>query len=389
MVVLRQEDCTEKIEIAAQAVLSEIAAIQIGEEPKLSLLENRVLETLELVKTALIKLSQSREQEQYQQIVQQHDRQLQQLAAVHKEMKQQRDRDRTHYRQHLQGNALTAALADLTKASQRDSTERRKLKHEKESAISPLAKLMVQSEQSIRTLKRYYTGISSQWQAQMQLAYSVPENAIPLPIIYQDEFLMVIDKPAGLLSVPGRKFHLQDSVTSRLKHQLPAQTFLQPVHRLDQATSGLLAIALSPQIHRALSQQFAQRQVCKNYEAILSAPVSQTKGTIELPISPDAANRPKQIVDFQQGKPSRTDFKLITPGEHPRIAFSPHTGRTHQIRVHAAHPKGLNAPILGDVLYGDERILPKKRQLYLHATFLCFTHPITKDVRALTSNVPY
>ena len=100
MVVLRQEDCTEKIEIAAQAVLSEIAAIQIGEETKLSLLENRVLETLELVKTALIKLSQSREQEQYQQIVQQHDRQLQQLAAVHKEKKQQRDSDRTHYRQH-------------------------------------------------------------------------------------------------------------------------------------------------------------------------------------------------------------------------------------------------------------------------------------------------
>ncbi len=229
------------------------------------------------------------------------------------------------------------------------------------------------------------------------------EAIAPLPIVYQDEHLIVVDKPAGLLSVPGRRYHLQDSVLGRLRHQLPNLSFLQAVHRLDRDTSGLLAIAASADIHRALSQQFAQRQVHKTYEAILSGPLSgpfsslrsspaeKAVGTVELPLRAHPEARPKQIVDFQQGKLSRTEFRLLTSGEFPKVELVPHTGRTHQLRMHAAHPKGLNAPILGDVLYsgGPKSKRPKSERLHLHATELAFVHPVTKAPLCFKSLAPF
>ena len=374
-----------EVKTAAETLIGELSDSSRLTEAEISAIESRVLETLTQLKGQLIGLKQIPEEEQCQQIVQQYDRQLQQLAATHKENKQQRDRNRSFYLQQLQGHKLAVALATITKASQQDSTERRQLKQERERAIAPLAKVIAQTDNSIQTLKQCYTKLSKQWKTQVQLAYTIPETAEPLPIIYRDEGLIVIDKPAGLLSVPGRQFHLQDSVVSRLRHQLPEHRFVRPVHRLDRDTSGVFAIALNPDIHRALSQQFATGQVCKIYEAILSRPVAQATGTIDLPLSPAPSNHLKQIVNFQQGKPSRTGYKLLTFDSNPRIEFYPYTGRTHQIRVHSAHEKGLKAAILGDKLYG----LSTGKRLCLHATSLSFLHPVTKTTQKIVSESPF
>ncbi|MGD1899120.1 MAG: RluA family pseudouridine synthase [Phormidesmis sp.] len=228
-----------------------------------------------------------------------------------------------------------------------------------------------------------------------QIPAPLVQPTAPLPIIYQDQHLIVINKPGGLLSVPGRRYALQDSVLSRLHYQLPAQPFLQAVHRLDQATSGLLVVATSAHVHSTLSQQFAQRQINKTYEAILSRPITKLQnqdcGTLALPIWSNPEDRPKQTVNFKQGKPSRTDFKILTSGQQPRVKFTPHTGRTHQLRVHAAHPKGLDSPILGDTLYGKATNKESFSQvrLHLHATSLEFAHPVSQKPLSFHSKAPF
>ncbi|MEO0770717.1 MAG: pseudouridine synthase [Cyanobacteria bacterium J06649_4] len=222
-----------------------------------------------------------------------------------------------------------------------------------------------------------------------KLAHPLPDQTIPnepLSICYQDEFIIVVDKPAGLLSVPGRRYFLQDSVINRLRWQSPQRSFLQAVHRLDQATSGLIVVACSAEAHRILAQQFAKGKVHKTYEAVLSYPICKASGTINLPLWSNPDSRPKQSVDFEKGKLSRTDFKLIAPGDRPRVAFYPRTGRTHQLRVHAAHSRGLDSPILGDSLYGKEE---QTVRLHLHAIALTFIHPITKETLHLKSKVPF
>jgi tRNA pseudouridine32 synthase/23S rRNA pseudouridine746 synthase len=208
----------------------------------------------------------------------------------------------------------------------------------------------------------------------------------PLTILYEDEALLAIDKPAGLLSVPGRTQDLQDSVWSRLRCQRFSDTDLAAVHRLDKGTSGILLLAKTVEVHRRLNAQFAQRQVAKVYEAILSQPVAMPQGTIDLPLWRDPRDRPKTSVHFDHGKPSLTEFQVLAPGEQPRLQFRPHTGRTHQLRVHAAHPQGLNAPILGDTLYGAK---DQTTRLYLHAQGLELTHPLTQKTLKLTSPVPF
>jgi len=197
---------------------------------------------------------------------------------------------------------------------------------------------------------------------------------VEIPILYRDETLIVVEKPSGLLSVPGRTQNLQDSVVSRLRCQYEL-SFLKAVHRLDKGTSGVFAMATTPEVHSLLSQQFAQRLVKKSYEAILSRPIDDTAGRIELPLWRDPRDRPKQSVNFERGKPSRTDFQVLESSDRPRVRFVPYTGRTHQLRVHAAHPKGLDAPILGDTLYGDRT---GDQRLHLHATSLKFVHPISR-----------
>ncbi|RUR77131.1 pseudouridine synthase [Chlorogloeopsis fritschii PCC 9212] len=208
-----------------------------------------------------------------------------------------------------------------------------------------------------------------------------------LPIIYEDEWLIAVNKPPGLLSVPGRYRDRQDSVQSRLRHLLPDGMALMAVHRLDRETSGILLLARDLQTYRQLTQQFQQRQVHKVYEAILSGSVAIEKGAIELPLWGDPQQRPYQKVDWQRGKPSLTHFQVIaTESNHTRIEFIPLTGRTHQIRVHAADPQGLGVPILGDRLYGCHA---DTNRLHLHARELRCNHPQSGQTLYLRVQTPF
>ena len=194
---------------------------------------------------------------------------------------------------------------------------------------------------------------------------------ISLEILYEDDDLLVVNKPAGMLSVPGKEANF--SVYDWARKQYPKATGPLIVHRLDMATSGLLLIAKKKEIHQHLQAQFKNRTIRKRYIARLDGIVGSDKGTISLPICPDPLDRPRQIVHETLGKPAVTTYEVLQRSEHQTwIAFYPHTGRTHQLRVHAAHPDGLNAPIEGDTLYGQE-----SDRLYLHAELLEFDHPTT------------
>jgi tRNA pseudouridine32 synthase / 23S rRNA pseudouridine746 synthase len=216
--------------------------------------------------------------------------------------------------------------------------------------------------------------------------------ANPLPILYEDEMLIVVNKPAGLLSVPGRTGDRQDSVLSRLQCQLPdgdaIDNEIMAVHRLDQDTSGILLIARNAAAHRHLSQQFEQRQVHKVYEAVLAGEVMQDQGIIDLPLWGDPTNRPYQTVDWQQGKPSITQFRVLARKDHrTRVEFVPLTGRTHQLRVHAA--SGLGVRILGDRLYGCNDCQTFSDRLHLHAKTLHIQHPYTQQRLTLEADTPF
>jgi tRNA pseudouridine32 synthase/23S rRNA pseudouridine746 synthase len=208
-----------------------------------------------------------------------------------------------------------------------------------------------------------------------------------LPILYEDEWLIVINKPPGLLSVPGRYFENQDSVLSRLRNLLPDGNSLTAVHRLDRETSGILLLARDLQTYRQLSQQFQQRQVGKVYEAVLSDTLTADRGVIELPLWGNPENRPYQQVNWQYGKPSVTRFQVMArEGDCTRVEFMPLTGRTHQLRVHAADARGLGMPILGDRLYGSRAVA---NRLHLHARELCFQHPQSGQMLQLEAIAPF
>lgn len=197
----------------------------------------------------------------------------------------------------------------------------------------------------------------------------------PLETVYEDEWLLVVNKPAGMLSVPGKL--AVDSVYGRLKRRYPDATGPMIVHRLDMATSGLLLVAKTKEVHQNLQAQFKNRTVEKRYVALLDGIVGQPEGVIELPLRPDPEDRPRQVVDTLHGKPAVTRYRLLEPAREgcpSRVLFFPQTGRTHQLRVHAAHPLGLNAPIIGDALYGK-----KAERLYLHAEYLAFRHPVSGE----------
>ncbi|MBD2387534.1 RluA family pseudouridine synthase [Cylindrospermum sp. FACHB-282] len=208
-----------------------------------------------------------------------------------------------------------------------------------------------------------------------------------VPIIYEDEWLIAVNKPPGLLSVPGRYRHNQDSILSRLRHLLPHGMAITSVHRLDQETSGILLLARDNLTHHQLSLQFQQRQIHKVYEAILAGAVATDKGVIELPLWGNPENRPYQQVDEERGKPSLTHFRVMRPeGEYSRVELTPITGRTHQLRVHAADQRGLGVTILGDRLYGCNAVA---NRLYLHARELSFHHPQSGENLHLQIETPF
>jgi tRNA pseudouridine32 synthase / 23S rRNA pseudouridine746 synthase len=192
--------------------------------------------------------------------------------------------------------------------------------------------------------------------------------------LYEDREIAVIHKPEGLLSVPG-KDAAQPSVYALMRRKYPEATGPLIVHRLDMATSGVLLIAKTEFAYHRLQKAFQNHQIQKKYVAIISGKDISEKGIISLPLLPDYLNRPRQIVNHEQGKEAITEYEILEriDGSHLRIALYPKTGRTHQLRVHCAHQEGLNAPILGDPLYGNE----KAARLHLHAEEITFDHPLT------------
>ncbi len=193
-----------------------------------------------------------------------------------------------------------------------------------------------------------------------------------LETVYEDDVILVVNKPPEFLSVPGKE--TDDSVFLRIKNKYPGATGPLLVHRLDMSTSGLILIAKDKQVHKELQKQFLERSVQKRYVALLDGIIKEDSGYIELPLRVDLDDRPRQLVCYEYGKPAKTKYKVMErKNGKTKVYFFPITGRTHQLRVHSAHPLGLNTPIVGDDLYGI-----KANRLHLHAEYLEFTHPVSK-----------
>lgn len=208
-------------------------------------------------------------------------------------------------------------------------------------------------------------------------------NGDNLNIIYHDSDIIVVDKPAGMLSVPGKND--APSVLSLLQRKMEDNIF--PVHRLDMDTSGLMVFVRNKKAQRNLQRQFETHSIVKRYIALLERKPDSEQGTISLPLSPDMADRPRQMVDYRHGKQALTHYRLCTSPSTPMrrqfltvgdnlVELSPLTGRTHQLRVHCAHPDGLASPIVGDRLYGTTN----HPRLCLHAEYLEFRHPTTGEI---------
>ena len=202
-------------------------------------------------------------------------------------------------------------------------------------------------------------------------------------VLHEDEDLLAVEKPAGLLSVPGKE--ITYSLASIIKKQFPHIEGPGLVHRLDYETSGVVLIAKSLKVYQLLQKQFASRTIKKTYVAILQNTISHNKGTVQLPLRADIINRPRQLVCFNHGKQATTEYQqLISNKNGVRVQFHPITGRTHQLRVHAAHKLGLNSPIMGDSLYGK-----RGKRLFLHAQEIVFQHPVSGKSISVISPAPF
>lgn len=211
-------------------------------------------------------------------------------------------------------------------------------------------------------------------------------GTLSLDVLYEDDDLLIINKPSGLASVPGRTFEHYDSVASRARHLYPELPSHVAVHRLDLETSGILVLAKHTEAYLKMSEAFRKRMIHKQYEAILDGTLSQIEGEIHLSLAPDPKRLPRQKVDPIQGKPSHTQYKVIAYEQgRTRIAFVPITGRTHQLRMHAMAQEGLGLPIVGDSLYHPN---PQGR-LRLHACEIRFVHPFTQQDVHILSTPPF
>ncbi|MEF2523440.1 pseudouridine synthase [Vibrio mimicus] len=236
----------------------------------------------------------------------------------------------------------------------------------------------------IRQHKKFYPACQSKCQpilAHMLQGMELDDNPLlsnpaadkEISIVYQDEAIVVVNKPAEFLSVPG--VHVHDSVLTRLQAQFSEAEGVFALHRLDMSTSGLLVFALTRRANKHLQKQFITRAVQKRYVAMLDGTLADEQGEIELPLCGDLDDRPRQKVCWQQGKPALTHWETVAVEQgRTRVYLYPHTGRTHQLRVHCAHHLGLNCPIVGDDLYGTQ-----DQRLHLHAEKLSFSHPYTKQ----------
>ncbi|MGB1263354.1 MAG: pseudouridine synthase [Cognaticolwellia sp.] len=235
---------------------------------------------------------------------------------------------------------------------------------------------------AIRQHKNYYPSCYSKCQpilGHMLQGLAVDDNPLltnpaqgkDLSIVYQDADMLVVNKPAEFLSVPGK--NIADSVYMRIKTQFPQASGPLIVHRLDMSTSGLLVIALNKRAHKALQKQFIERTIEKRYVALVAGHVVDDSGSIDLPLRLDFDDKPRQLVCDQHGKPALTTWQVLARKNNTtRLHLFPKTGRTHQLRVHCAHKLGLNVPIVGDDHYGE-----KAQRLHLHAEYLSLQHPIS------------
>jgi tRNA pseudouridine32 synthase/23S rRNA pseudouridine746 synthase len=205
-------------------------------------------------------------------------------------------------------------------------------------------------------------------------------------LVYVDEHLLVLDKPAGLLAVPGRGDDKQDCLSARAQALWPDA---RVVHRLDMATSGLFLMARGLPMQRALSRAFAEREVDKRYEAVVAGSLGPagTEGVIDLPLAADWPNRPMQKVDFEHGRPSTTRWRVLArEGDTSRLALEPVTGRSHQLRVHLL---AIGHPILGDALYAPPEVRARATRLLLHACVLRLAHPASGEPLSFESPAPF
>lgn len=208
-----------------------------------------------------------------------------------------------------------------------------------------------------------------------------------LDTLYQDDDLIVVQKPGGLLSVPGRGPEKIDSIAHRVRSLIPGCIPQPAVHRLDMDTSGIMVLGITSEAHRNLSIQFQNRLTKKCYQALLEGILAEDSGTITLPFRLDIDNRPFQIYDEIHGKMGTTHWeKVAIEDDLTRINFFPITGRTHQLRLHSYHRKGLGIPIVGDSFYGNGT---GPGQLKLHATHLTFTHPVSGKSLSFDSPPPF
>ncbi|WP_053976306.1 RluA family pseudouridine synthase [Mangrovimonas xylaniphaga] len=246
----------------------------------------------------------------------------------------------------------------------------------------------------VRKHKQFYPSCRSKCEpilGHMMQGLNVEDNPIEqsitydkeLDIVFEDEHLLLVNKPHEFLSVPGKTQN--ESVLTKMKQYLPKAKGPLLVHRLDMSTSGLLLVAKNKRTHKLLQRQFIERTVKKRYVALLDGELATTEGTIDLPLRVDLDNRPQQLVCYDHGKPAKTQYEVVSvENGKTRIHFYPITGRTHQLRVHAAHSKGLQIPIVGDDLYGT-----KTDRLHLHAERLTFTHPVSKEVMTIICEAPF
>ena len=209
-------------------------------------------------------------------------------------------------------------------------------------------------------------------------------------LVFEDSDLLVLNKPSGLLSVPGKGADKQDCLSTRVQRLYPEALI---VHRLDMATSGLLLMARSLAVQRLLSMAFASRAVQKRYVAVVNGQVNSKPAEpwqlIELPIAPDWPNRPLQKVDLEGGKPSQTQYRRLSydaATDTTRLELAPITGRTHQLRVHL---QAIGHPILGDALYASAAVLAKSNRLLLHASALTLNHPVTGEALSIHHPPPF
>lgn len=245
----------------------------------------------------------------------------------------------------------------------------------------------------VRQHQQYYPACSGKCEPILRhMLQDIPVEENPLlhnpgadkkyTVVYEDDEMIVVNKPSGLLSVPGINIH--DSVYSRLK-QLWYPTEPLIVHRLDMLTSGLLVVAKTKESHKHLQRQFIKRTTVKRYSAVLTKVLDKDSGEIDLPLCLNIEDRPRHMVSFEHGKKAVTRWEVLKRSKDETLVhFWPLTGRTHQLRVHAAHTLGLNAPIKGDSLYGTTA-----DRLYLHAGLLILQHPVTKERLEFVAEEPF